>query len=60
MIFTPIEGSRWAVSKVNSDVPGGFAEASMWPPVAMEAINNFTYSYINFGEILINKLCNIL
>lgn len=26
----------WAVSEVNSDVPGGFAEASVWPSIAQQ------------------------
>lgn len=54
--FHPTINGNWAVSEVNSDVPGGFAEASMWPPVAMEALDDFNYSYINFGEILVEAL----
>ena len=54
--FHPTIDGNWAVSEVNSDVPGGFAEASMWPKLAMQALNDFSYSYINFGEILVNAL----
>ena len=31
--FHPVE-TGWAVSEVNSDVPGGLAEASIWPQIA--------------------------
>ena len=54
--FHPTTEEKWKVSEVNSDVPGGFAEASMWPKLAMQALNDFSYSYINFGEILVNAL----
>ena len=47
--FHPTVGGGWAVSEVNSDVPGGFAEASLMPQVAKEAIGG-DYSSINFGE----------
>ena len=50
--FHPVQEGGWAVSEVNSDVPGGFAEASLWPRAAMEALGDFSYGYINFGEIL--------
>ena len=32
--FHPIQSGGWAVSEVNSDVPGGFAEASVCPEIA--------------------------
>jgi glutathionylspermidine synthase len=54
--FHPIQGGGWAVSEVNSDVPGGFAEASMWPQEAMKALGDFNYSYVNFGEIMVNAI----
>ena len=54
--FHPTIDGNWAVSEVNSDVPGGFAEASMWPKIAMEALNDLNYSYINFGDILVNAI----
>jgi glutathionylspermidine synthase len=54
--FHPTKDGGWAVSEVNSDVPGGFAEASLWPQAAMEALDNNNYSYINFGEILVNSI----
>lgn len=53
--FHPTEDNKWAVSEVNSDVPGGFAEASLMPQAAINAIND-NYSYKNFGEILANAI----
>jgi len=32
--FHPIQNGGWAVSEVNSDVPGGLAEASVWCGIA--------------------------
>jgi glutathionylspermidine synthase len=31
----------WAVSEVNSDVPGGLAEASVWPEIAARYVDGF-------------------
>ena len=53
--FHPTEDNKWSVSEVNSDVPGGFAEASLMPQAAINAIND-NYSYKNFGEILANAI----
>ena len=53
--FHPTEDNKWAVSEVNSDVPGGFAEASLMPQAAINAIND-NYSYKNIGEILANAI----
>lgn len=36
--FHPTTEGKWAVSEVNSDVPGGFAEASLMPQVARELL----------------------
>lgn len=46
-----IEGS-WAVSEVNSDVPGGFAEASLLPELAAGLFSDKHYQYKNFGGII--------
>lgn len=46
----------WAVSEVNSDVPGGFAEATLWPHAAMEALGDNNYLTIDFGSILLNAI----
>lgn len=53
--FHPTTDGEWAVSEVNSDVPGGWAEASLIPQAAKEAIGG-AYFYTNFGE----KLCNAI
>ena len=50
--FHPTVEGKWAVSEVNSDVPGGFAEASLMPQVALDLIREEKYSYINFGDNL--------
>lgn len=49
--FHPTIDGGWAVSEVNSDVPGGFAEGSLMPQAAIEAIGG-TYFYKNFGDNL--------
>ena len=50
--FHPTEEGKWAVSEVNSDVPGGFAEASLMPKIALDLLKNENYYYKNFGDIL--------
>lgn len=50
--FHPTMEEKWAVSEVNSDVPGGFAEASFMPKTAAKIWENNKFEYINFGEIL--------
>lgn len=53
--FHPTTDGEWAVSEVNSDVPGGFAEGSLMPQAAIEVIGEI-YSYKNFGECLCNAI----
>ncbi len=50
--FHPTKDNTWAVSEVNSDVPGGFAESSLMPQVAINAIGETNFYYKNFGDIL--------
>ena len=50
--FHPTVEGTWAVSEVNSDVPGGFAEASLMPLAAKNLLKNSDYWFINFGDIL--------
>lgn len=50
--FHPTIENKWAVSEVNSDVPGGFAEASLLPQLAIKHIENDSYYSICFGDIL--------
>lgn len=59
--FHPTTEGKWAVSEVNSDVPGGFAEASLMPQAAMELLQESSrmenpYRYKNFGDILIKAI----
>ena len=54
--FHPVVGDKWAISEVNSDVPGGFAEASLMPKRALELLNNNEYWSKNFGDILVNAI----
>lgn len=62
--FHPTVDGSWAVSEVNSDVPGGFAEGSLMPQAAIMAleekkkreivsVEKVKYSYKNFGDNLI-------
>ncbi len=54
--FHPIIDGKWAVSEVNSDVPGGFAEGSLMPQAAIVALDTGNYGYINFGNRLIDAI----
>lgn len=54
--FHPTVEGKWAVSEVNSDVPGGFAEASLLPEAAMNALDEDKYYHKNFGDILANAI----
>lgn len=57
--FHPTVDGKWAVSEVNSDVPGGFAEASVMPKIAMEMLEDKEVPnkrYIDFGEIFVNAI----
>ena len=54
--FHPTIDNKWAVSEVNSDVPGGFAEATLLPELAINTINKKKYYSIKFGDILSNSI----
>ena len=65
--FHPTVDGSWAVSEVNSDVPGGFAEGSLMPQAAIIAleenetreivsVENAKYTYKNFGDNLISAI----
>ena len=56
--FHPTIDDKWAVSEVNSDVPGGFAEASLLPKLAINTLKSSKYYSIDFGENLVNAICN--
>ena len=56
---TDVEGG-WAISEVNSDVPGGFAEASLMPGVAMRYLDNpgrhTPYYFTSFGDKMVEAV----
>lgn len=54
--FHPTTEGGWALSKVNSDVPGGFAEASLMPQIAMDLLKDKRLWYKNFGDILASAI----
>lgn len=54
--FHPTIEGNWALSEVNSDVPGGFAESSVMPQIAIDMLKNKQYWFINFGDILTNAI----
>ena len=54
--FHPTQDGNWAVSEVNSDVPGGFAESSLMPQAAIDVIGRSDLYYKNFGDILIDAI----
>lgn len=54
--FHPTTDGTWAVSEVNSDVPGGFAEASFMPQAAMDLLKSKQYWFENFGEHMVNAI----
>ena len=55
--FHPTQDQGWMISEVNSDVPGGFAEASLLPLLAIKTLHlNHSYYSIPFGEILAESL----
>lgn len=54
--FHPVKEGGFALSEVNSDVPGGFAESSLMPQLAIDVLENDNYYYKNFGDILANAI----
>ena len=62
--FHPTVEGKWAVSEVNSDVPGGFAEATLMPKVAKELLEKqnleLELDYKNFGNVLMQALVDKL
>jgi len=50
--FHPTLEDKWAISEVNSDVPGGFAEASMMPKIACRLFSDDSYKFKDFGEVI--------
>lgn len=56
--FHPTIDNQWAVSEVNSDVPGGFAESSLLPELAIKTLAKKNMYSINFGEILAKNIAS--
>lgn len=54
--FHPTIENKWAVTEVNSDVPGGFAEATLMNKKALEVLKNENYYIISFGDFLVNAI----
>ena len=54
--FHPTIDGTWAVSEVNSDVPGGFAEASFMPKAAKKYLSENDFYSINFGEMMVEAI----
>lgn len=50
--FHPTVDKDFVVSEVNSDVPGGFAEASLMPLIAMSYLDDKDYRFDDFGQAL--------
>jgi len=53
--FHPLENSAWAISEVNSDVPGGFAESSVLPQIAKKTLVE-NHDFVDFSQILIDSI----
>ena len=51
--FHPTIEGNWAVSEVNSDVPGGFAESSLMPKKVIEVLelDKSEFRFIDFSKI---------
>jgi len=54
--FHPTINNSWAVTEVNSDVPGGFAESSLLPNLARQIINMPELEYNSFGEKMVEHI----
>lgn len=54
--FHPTTNGKWAISEVNSDVPGGFAESSLMPQAAMALFPKEQFWHKDFGDILVQAI----
>ena len=54
--FHPDINNKWVVTEVNSDVPGGFAEASLLPELARNTLEMSDLNYISFGEKMVSVI----
>ncbi|WP_424244145.1 glutathionylspermidine synthase [Elusimicrobium posterum] len=51
--FHPTEDGGWAISEVNSDVPGGLAEASVFPTIAAKYFDAYA-AHKNVAHLLLD------
>lgn len=58
--FHPDINNKWVVTEVNSDVPGGFAEASLLPKLAKQMLNIDDLKFTSFGEKMVSAINNKL
>ncbi|MFV0395184.1 MAG: glutathionylspermidine synthase family protein [Coprobacillaceae bacterium] len=54
--FHPTIDDNFVISEVNSDVPGGFAEASLMPETAAKLFEGRKYKYKNFGNVMVEAI----
>ncbi len=54
--FHPLVSGGWAISEVNSDVPGGFAESSIMPEIAASLFPEDKYTFHSFGRSLLEAV----
>lgn len=54
--FHPTVEGKWAVSEVNSDVPGGFAESSLMPMAALEVLGQEDLYFKSFGDEIVKAI----
>ncbi len=55
--FHPTIDNGFMISEVNSDVPGGFAEGSIMPEIALKYIEDaHKYTSVNFKDILVKAI----
>ena len=54
--FHPTTDGKWAISEVNSDVPGGFAESSLMPQAAMALFPQEQFWHKDFSDVLVQAI----
>ena len=54
--FHQTTDNKWVISEVNSDVPGGLAEASLMPKAAIKILGDMKYRYENFGDTMADAI----
>ena len=54
--FHPTVDGDWALSEVNSDVPGGFAEGTLMPGIAAALFKDKKYWFKSFGDVIIKAI----